>query len=230
MREAVTTKNLLDQLHTWRHFRPFNFFMRPMLSSFHDGENISLVCPFESDPHKWIDSVCTNAADPSDKTEYRLTTDAMVMAENPWQYKLVKTFEEMFCEYIQHPESKALGPDGKRCTGSTVGLLERDHVIAGEIKRTSKECPRGLEEGDEPSEVMDFAPIVYTEKKPTRKNMVQPTIGHVRQLRKIGYRKLIEQGCSRHFLNKIRSRAFMQYLALWDFERAVRECKSQRRQ
>jgi hypothetical protein len=227
MREAVTTVKLLKQLHTWTEMRPFNFFMRPMLSDFHKGENVSLVCPLESDPTKWIDSICTNVSDPSDKTEYRLTTDAMMVAENPWEYKKVKTFEDVLNEYIQHPESKSLGPDGKRCTGSTVGLLGRDHVIAGEIKRTSKECPRGLEEGDEPSEVMEFSPTIYTEKKPAKKDMVQPTIGHVRQLKKIGYRKLIKHGCGRKFLDKIRDRAFMRDLALWDFERAVREYKSQ---
>ena len=138
----------------------------------------------------------------------------------------------MLQDYIRHPEAKSLGPDGQRCTGRTVGLLERDHVIAGEIIRTSKECPRGLEEGDEPTEIMDFEPIEYREpvkKKLPKKNMVQPTIGHVRQLKKIGYRDLIRLGVSRKVLNKIKVRAFMRDVALWDFERAVREYKSQRK-
>jgi len=110
-----------------------------------------------------------------------------------------------------------------------VGLLERDHVIAGEIIRVGKEGPRGLEEGDEPTEVMDFESVEYHEKKPPKKDMVQPTIGHVRQLKKIGYRNLVHCGCSMRFLSKISSRAFMRDIALRDFERAVREYKSNRR-
>jgi hypothetical protein len=69
---------------------------------------------------------------------------------------------------------------------------------------------------------MEFEPTIYTEKKPVKKNMVQPTIGHVRQLRKIGYKNLIRCGCNTEFLSKISSRAFVRDLALHDFERAVR--------
>ena len=225
MREAVTTWNLLQELHTWQEFRPFNFFMRPIIHRMH-GPDVSMVCPFESDPAKWVTLTCTNAADPSDKTSYSLLTD-------PSQFErtdqcIVETFESMLCDYIHHPEAKSLGPDGKRCTGRTVGLLERDHVIADEIKRISKECPRGLEEGDEPSEVMEFEPVIYHEKKPAKKDMVQPTIGHVAQLKKIGYKNLVQCGCSTKFLSKINKRAFMRNVALRDFERAVREYKLRR--
>ena len=220
MREAVTTWNLLQELHTWQEFRPFNFFMRPVVSRMH-GPDTSMVCPFESDPAKWITLVCTNAADPSDKTPYSLLTD-------PSQFErtdqcVVETFEDMLNSYIHHPEAKSLGPDEKRCTGRTIGLLEWDHVVADEIKRISKECPRGLEEGDEPSEVMEFEPDVYHEKKPVKKDMVQPTIGHVAQLKKIGYENLVQCGCSTRFLNKISKRAFIRNVAMRDFERAVRE-------
>jgi hypothetical protein len=148
----------------------------------------------------------------------------------PADHCLVVTFGEYLDDYIRHPESKSLRPDGERCTGRTVGLLERDHVIAGEIIRVGKEGPRGLEEGDEPTEVMEFESVEYRErtKKTPHKDMVQPTIGHVQQLRKIGYPALIREGCSKRFLLKIRSRAFVRYLALRDFEKAVRECKLNR--
>ena len=181
--------------------------MRPVLSIF-DRERVSLVCPFESDPSKWIDSVCTNAADPSDKTAYYLLTDPLKYG--PADHCLAVTFGEYLDKYIGHPESKSLGPDGQRCTGRTVGLLERDRVIAGEIIRVGKEGPRGLEEGDEPTEVMEFESVEYKEKnkKTPHKGMVQPTIGHVRQLKKIGYRNLVHCGCSMRFLSKISSRAF----------------------
>ncbi len=231
MREVVTTCNLLRNLHQWENFRPFNFFMRPILRKHNcgDGESmLSLVCPFEKDSSRWSHAICFNTADPSDKNEYNITTNLRDTIVNPWQHIWVKDFETLLSDYICHPESKSLGPDGQRCTGRTVGLLERDHVIAGEIIRIGKEGPRGLEEGDEPTEVMEFESQEYTEPKKTKKHpdMVQPTIGHVQQLRKIGYRKLIQTGCSRKFLNKIRSRSFVREVALRDFERAVRECKS----
>jgi hypothetical protein len=201
--------------------------MRPVVAGI-DRERVSLVCPFESNPNKWIDSVCTNAANPTDKTSYHLITDYSLCG--PTDVCVAVTYGEMLENYIHHPESKSLGPDGQRCTGRTVGLLKRDHVIAGEITRISKECPRGLEEGDEPTEVMEFESVEYKEKikKTPRKDMVQPTIGHVHQLRKIGYPALIRAGCSRRFLDKICHRAFMRAVALRDFERAVRECKLNR--
>src|SRR5947209_20310681 len=92
-----------------------------------------------------------------------------------------------------------------------------------------EETPRGLEEGDEPTEVMEFQTLRYDRKKPAKENMVQPTVGHIQQLRKIGYPNLIRCGCSKRFLLKIRNRVLMPDSSLRDFERAVREYKSKRK-
>jgi hypothetical protein len=49
--------------------------------------------------------------------------------------------------YANNPESKFLGPDGDRCTSYTRGILQRDHVIAGQHRYCGKEFKRKLEHG-----------------------------------------------------------------------------------
>ena len=229
-REAVTTYNLflgLQQLKGIRpfiEFRPFNFFMRPVAQKHNAGHGetaLSLVTPLETDPNAWSSVECFNTADPSDNNRYRTTTNIMDTVDSPdsiW----VKNFETLLCDYIKHPESKSLGPDGKDCTGRTCGLLQRRHIYAEEIERIGKELPRGLEEGDNPSEVMEFEPVKYAEQT-TRKDMVQPSKKHVQQLRRIGYRKLMRSGCSQRFLQKIQRREFIRAEYLHEFEKHVRE-------
>ena len=48
------------------------------------------------------------------------------------------TYAHMMEEYIQHPEAKSLGPDGKLCTSNT-RLLQRGHITAGQIRYIDKE-------------------------------------------------------------------------------------------
>jgi hypothetical protein len=134
-REAVTTYNLflgLQQLKGIRpfiEFRPFNFFMRPVAQKHNAGHGetaLSLVTPLETDPNAWSSVECFNTADPSDNNTCRFTTNIMDTVDSPdsiW----VKNFETLLCDYIKHPESKSLGPDGKDCTGRTCGLLQRRH-------------------------------------------------------------------------------------------------------
>ena len=223
-REAVTTVNLLRGLHQWGEFRPFNFFMRPVAHKHNAGRGetaLSLVTRLVTDSSAWASVECFNTADPSDENVYRITTDIMDTVDSPGSI-WVKNFETLLLDYIAHPESKSLGPDGKDCTGRTCGLLQRRHIYAEEIERIGKELPRGLEEGDNPSEVMEFEPVKYAEQT-TRKDMVQPSKKHVQQLRRIGYRKLMRSGCSQRFLQKIQRREFIRAEYLHEFEKHVRE-------
>ena len=146
-------------------------------------------------------------------------------ARSTGRLTVIRTLPE---DYLKHPESKNLGPDGKQCTGRTRGLLQRAHIVAGEIHRIGKELPRGLDEGDEPTEITEFQTINYDKEKANKDDMVQPNIGHVSALRKNGCRKLIREGCSRHFLNKIEHREFMHPESLRDFERAVQAARGDR--
>jgi len=232
MREAVTTCNLLkglthitdDDDFPFDGFRPFNFFMRPMLRK--DGATPdcfeSLVTSLETDARKWPTVRCYDTSLHSERS-YRISTNIMDAAI---PIPVVKDFETMLSEYLRHPETKSLGPNGEPCTGRTVGLLQRMHIIAGEIIDMGKESPRGIEAGDEPTEVMDFQTEIYSRTLPAKKNMVQPTADHVQQLRKIGRNNLIPHGCSERCLQKIRTRDFMSALALQSFERAVHEYKA----
>lgn len=79
MRMAVTTQNVLNSLHGWEGFRPYNFFLLPIMApggypANVDPDTFTLVAPFESNQKRWIQSECINIGDPHDKTTYRLTT------------------------------------------------------------------------------------------------------------------------------------------------------------
>jgi hypothetical protein len=72
-------------------------------------------------------------------------------------------FAHLVIQYQQHPEAKSLAPDGALCTSDTAGLLQRTHVIAGDIRYVGKETDRKWEEGDEIS-VLEFAATEYGRK------------------------------------------------------------------
>lgn len=57
----------------------------------------------------------------------------------------VDTFADVLAKYETHPEAKSLGPDGRPCDRSTIGLLQRRPVTVGTITLIGKESNR-LEE------------------------------------------------------------------------------------
>ena len=62
-------------------------------------------------------------------------------------------------EFVPMPAYKD-GRSGTPCEANTRGLLQRAHVVAGEIRYVGKETDRNWEEGDEIS-VLDFATTEY---------------------------------------------------------------------
>src|SRR5262249_33590182 len=215
---STLNSNDLNSNYTFR--TGTNFLMRPVLR---DNNTLSLVTPFETDSSAWASATCFNTADPSDKRTYRITTDMRDRIDSP-ELVLVKDFETKLRDYLLHPESKSLGPDGKPCTGRTRGLLQRTHVIAEEIIRMSKECPRGIKEGDEPTEVTEFVVTIYDERKNNKnpqKETFKPSTHDVQKLRRIGRRKLMRLGCSRRVLEKIRCRAPMSAEELQEFRQCA---------
>jgi hypothetical protein len=52
---------------------------------------------------------------------------------------LVQSYGDYFDEFRGHPETKALGPDGRPCKPSTQGLLQARHVRAMKLVRAGKE-------------------------------------------------------------------------------------------
>jgi hypothetical protein len=136
-----------------------------------------------------------------------------------------RDFKELLSRYIRHPESKSLGPDGQPCTGRAVGLLQRAHVTIDKVVHIGKETPRGIEEGDEPSEIMKFEPIEY-EKTPNPKGMEKPSEYLILRIKKIGIRKLMSAGCGRRILEKICRRELVRVSTLHEYEQMIREYES----
>ena len=83
------------------------------------------------------------------------------MKKNP-PYNVVfpKTFAELLIRYQEHPEAKSLAPNGGPCEADTSGLLQRAHVIAGELRYIGKETDRKWEEGEDIS-MLEFKTTEY---------------------------------------------------------------------
>ena len=59
-----------------------------------------------------------------------------------------------FAQYIRHPESKSLAPDGTPCNGDTCGLLGRYPVTASSFHLIGKETERGWEQSEDISTLL----------------------------------------------------------------------------
>jgi hypothetical protein len=60
----------------------------------------------------------------------------------------VTTLGDIICSYLQHPEIKSLGPDGKTCKAHTRGLLQQMKINGGLQHCIGKEISR-FEHGEE---------------------------------------------------------------------------------
>jgi hypothetical protein len=236
MRMAVTTHNVLDRLHNWPGFRPYNFFLYPILAdcgypgSVSDPKKFSLVTPFESDQSKWHDSKCTNIGDPlnPDPKRYTLITDFTSPLYGTRSVAIADTFKSLLYRYMMHPEAKSLGPDGTPCKRDTRGLLQRIHVIAGKHRRIGKEWDRRWEEGDDFESTMLHEPIEYTRngEGADPDGMERASEQLIRQIKRIGFPHLIELGCTRHHLRTICRRELVRVSVLREYERKARLCVS----
>jgi len=207
MRITVTTQNVLQSLHEWESFRPYNFLLLPILADGGypanvDPEHFTLVAPFESDQKKWTLLECINISNPDDGRTYKLTTS--FTSPEYGERAVVNRFENLLYRYVQHPEAKSLAPDGSECKPDTRGLLQRTHIIAGLHRRIGKECDRHWEEGDA-IESLTYRPIEYNDA-----NVRDVLDGYaiageklIRKIRKVGIRKLVRLRFGRRILEKI---------------------------
>lgn len=62
---------------------------------------------------------------------------------------LPQTFDMVFAQYIRHPESKSLAPDGAPCAAEGRGLLQRHPVTASGFRLIGKETERGWEQSED---------------------------------------------------------------------------------
>src|SRR5215469_7638420 len=88
----------------------------------------------------WNASTCTTARNTRSRIA-RKTNGNM-----PYNVVFPSQFAHLVIQYQQHPEAKSLAPDGTACGAETNGLLQRAHVIAGEIRYIGKETDRKWEE------------------------------------------------------------------------------------
>ena len=159
----------------------------------------ALAGPMESDQTKWIRSCCINICDSEDKGNYKITTDPMEAVHSRETIQ-VSDFRYRAYTYIQHPESKALAPDGAACKGDTRGLLQRAHIVIDKVHRISKECDRRWEDGED-ADAIEFRPPNYdnNEESDSEGYMVARD-KMIRKIKKIGIRGLIRFGCSEKIL------------------------------
>jgi hypothetical protein len=232
MRMTVTTFNVLKSLHEWEGFRPYNFFLLPVLA---DGgypanvtpETIRLVAPFESDQTKWRHLKCINIGDAKDRQRYGITTS--FTSSEFGKRAVVETFENLFYRYMQHAEAKSLGPDGEPCKADTRGLLGRSHIIAAKHRRIGKESDRRWEEGDDLESLL-FVPVEYEQPGEQEKNtnLALPSERLIRKIKKIGIRRLVSFGLGRRVLERICRRELVNVAALREYEQLIRKHKAKR--
>jgi hypothetical protein len=204
---AVTTFNVLKRLHAWEAFRPYNFFLLPILAKGGcpagvDPRHFTLVAPFESDQRKWLSLDCINIAARNDRTIYKLITS--FTSPEYGKRAVLEVFEDLLHRYPEHPEAKSLSSDGRPCDGATRGLLQRAHIIAGKHRRIGKESDKRWEEGDE-LESLSYVPIEFeppgSEQK--RNELARASENLIRKIKKIGIRELMRSGLGRRILEKI---------------------------
>ena len=163
MRLNVTTYNVLKMLAKWEIVRPYNFLLLPMVDSLfgyafyrRSDEKVLLVCPFSSKQDRWFDLECINVHDGNKYKMVNCKQDHEIANNVVFPTQFVR----LLIEYQEHPEAKSLAPDGSPCNSETRGLLQRAHIIAGELRYVGKETDRKWEEGDDIS-IFEFNTSEY---------------------------------------------------------------------
>lgn len=163
MRVTITTYNVLKMLGDWEIARPYNFLLLPMVDSTvgqafdrRSTDKVLLVCQFSSRQDGWIEMECVNVYD---GMSYRMI-DCSKEGDLPHNVVIPSQFAHLLVQYQEHPESKSLSPDGTPCRADTRGLLQRVHIVAGDLRFIGKEADLKWGEGDDPS-VLEFKSTEY---------------------------------------------------------------------
>ena len=98
-----------------------------------------------------------------DSKNYKMLNCNKTNRNIPYNVVFASQFAHLLVQYQQHPEAKSLAPDGTACAADTQGLLQRAHVIAGEIRYVGKETDHKWEEGEDPS-ILEFKATEYGRK------------------------------------------------------------------
>jgi len=119
-------------------------------------EKVLLVCQFSSGQERWFELECVNV---HSGKKYKMV-DCAKEKNPPYNVVFPSQFARLLIQYQEHPEAKSLAPDITPCKADTRGLLQRAHVIAGELRYVGKETDHKWEEGDDIS-VLEFKATEY---------------------------------------------------------------------
>jgi hypothetical protein len=144
MKMRISTPHYLDQMKGKA--SPFGFVLHPRTR---DRLKLTLLTPFSKKREGWAHSLCVNTHD--GKT-YRL--EELPRAD-------VISLGDILCGYVNHPEIKSLGPDGKKCQAHTRGLLRRMAINGGLQHCIGKEVSRFEENKNDFIESVDDMCIHY---------------------------------------------------------------------
>ena len=139
----------------------------------------------------------------------------------PYNVVFPKNFAELLIRYQEHPEAKSLVPNGGPCEADTSGLLQRAHVIAGELRYIGKETDRKWEEGEDIS-IFEFKTTEWG-----RAKKVEAPSELRDKTCKLSLRELVRRtGMSRHTILKVRRGEMIRRSTLAHIAKALQIYKS----
>ena len=131
-------------------------------------------------------------------------------------------------KYIEHPEAKSLGPDGRPCTAETRGLLQRAHITAGRIRYIDKETSSMWAQGDDLSVVTDNDEIGFRVVEYGKSRKIVFPASLKREITEIGSRELRRRGIGQHTIEK----ALHEHVRINTYRKivtAIEECNKEKK-
>jgi len=197
MKLVVSTPNVLRKAA--RSIRPFNFVFYVLVDSSIgyprgvDRERFTLIAPFSKRRRDWIRLPCLNVHDG------RLFQ--LALKQGPQLDKVIpQTVGALLRRYINHPEAKALAPDGGRCGATTQGLLARDRVVLGDMQLIGKETDRRWQHGEDLSLINSRVPRYNVRRS------VKADRATLLRIKKVGVRETMRRSrLSQHTIEKLRA-------------------------
>jgi len=110
---------------------------------------VSAITPFSKNREGWARSICVD------------TRDGQIRRLDQLPSADVIRLGDILCGYVNHPEIKSLGPNGKKCQAHTRGLLRRLEINGGLQHCIGKEISRFAENKNDFIESVDDVCIHY---------------------------------------------------------------------